>query len=55
MASSKNNEDQKYTYFYKIVYWIDSLFSADENVYFLEKKQQVNILRRGKYLSYNYK
>ena len=29
----KNNEDQKYTYFYKIVYWINSLFSADENMW----------------------
>ena len=37
MTSSKNNEDQKYTYFYKIVYWINSLFSADENMYFSEK------------------
>ena len=35
----KNNEDQKYTYFYKIIYWINSLFSADENMYFSEKIQ----------------
>ena len=33
----KITEDQKYTYFYKVVYWINSLFSADENMYFSEK------------------
>ena len=53
MASSKNNEDQKYTYFYKMVYLINSLSSADENMYFSTEKKYSRWIYQGggKYLS----
>ena len=47
MASSKINGDQKYTYFNKIVYWTNSLFSADENMYFSEKSTAGDYTKEG--------
>ena len=41
------NEDQKYNCFYKIVYWINSLFSADENMYFSEKSTAGEYTKEG--------
>ena len=45
--SKFKNQDQKYTCFYKIVYWINSLFSADENMYFSEKSTAGEYTKEG--------